>query len=68
MKTHHCPRNPDLPDPDDPWVEGGVAGCLFHGTDGRKQLGFKMGKADRRALDRAAGVVGEDRGGYIHAD
>lgn len=70
MKQHLCKDRPDFdPATDDGWVEGGVTGCPYHGHDGRKQLGYRPGKGDRRKADQAAGVVGVDRGhdqgGYI---
>lgn len=65
-RSHFCPNNPALKDTDDKWVEGVVAGCAHHGHKGERQRGYRMGKGDRRARDREAGVVGIDRGGYIH--
>jgi hypothetical protein len=62
VKQHHCPDNPDAVDG---WVEGPVVSCPLHGHSGAKQLGYLVGRGDRRKADREVGVVGVDRGTHI---
>ena len=68
MTQHLCTNRPDYdpegtPEQREKWIEGDVPPCPHHGHSGAKQLGFTLGKADRRALDREAGVVGKQSTG-----
>ena len=63
--SHLCRERPGFKDGDDPWADGPVVSCPYHDQRGRKQRGVRWGKSARRKLDREAGVVGKDRGGYI---
>ena len=76
MIQHLCKDRPGYVEGEsDPWVDGDVTPCPYHDVRGRKQLGYREGRGDRRKKDQAAGVVGVDRGynptrpsegGYIH--
>ena len=61
MKVHKCGG----PEADaDGWAEGGVNQCDQHGQRARNQPRHKSFQQKRR-MDRAAGVQGTQRGGYI---
>lgn len=61
MTTHKCSG----PEADETgWAEGGVNQCPHHGQRARTQTKFKSFQQKRR-MDRAAGVQGTHRGGYI---
>lgn len=48
------------------WEDGPVAKCPKHQKlDGKRRSVW--GRKEKRKLDKAAGVVGQDRGGYINA-
>lgn len=76
MTEHLCTDRPGYQKgADDPWVEGRLEECPHHGPRVSKQLGYREGRKDRAKKDKAAGVVGIDRGystdiknpgGYIH--
>jgi len=40
------------------WVDGPLSGCPYHGNPQRNQPPVKMGKKERRAMDKEAGVLG----------
>ena len=63
MKSHICTNHPDTPGE---WVEGTVSSCPYHGHSGRRQKPVRWGRIARAKMDRQAGVVGQDRGGYIN--
>lgn len=61
MRVHKC----DGPEADaDGWAPDKVDKCGHHGHSSRTQIVFKSRQTKRR-IDRATGVVGTDRGGYI---
>lgn len=49
----------------DGWAAGPVSACSKHEKN-YKRKPVKMGQQSRRKADKAAGVVGQDRGGYIN--
>lgn len=62
MATEHLCKN----HPTDPfsWQEGKATHCPHHRTI-RREPGIRLGRKERRKLDRQAGVVGTDRGEFI---
>jgi hypothetical protein len=61
MKVHKC----EGPEADaDGWAEGGVNQCSAHGQRARGTRTHRSFQQKRR-MDRAAGVQGTQRGGYI---
>jgi hypothetical protein len=51
------------------WAPGGVDQCKErqnHGQLAKNQTGVRWGRKVRAKADRAAGTVGQDRGGYIN--
>jgi hypothetical protein len=60
VRIHKC----DGPEAKDGWAEGKVDLCPEHGQRARTQIVFKS-RQTKRNIDRATGVVGTDRGGYI---
>lgn len=67
---HYCPNHPlvneDTTDDDDIiWQEGPTAACPYHDKN-RNRRPIKWGRKTRAKMDREAGVVGQDRGGYIN--
>lgn len=62
VREHFCDDHPDGRG----WQPGGVAECPFHKShSGQKQLGYRDGRKARAKADKQAGVIGDDRGGYI---
>jgi hypothetical protein len=59
--SHYCPENPE----GEKWEDGPVNGCPHHRKN-RNAQSIKWGRKARRNADREAGVVGIDRGDYIH--
>lgn len=63
--THICRQRPGFSTADDPWAEGAASQCAFHSKwSTMKQVRVK-GIQEKRARDKAAGVVGTQRTGYI---
>ena len=63
--SHICRGRPGFTEGDDPWTEGTVNSCPYHGQRVVNQTGVRWGKAARAKMDRETGVVGIDRGGHI---
>lgn len=58
MTSHFCPEEKR-------WKDGSVSSCPRH-EQRRNTQKNRMGRNDRRKLDRNAGVIGEDSGmGFI---
>jgi len=60
-KQHICRERPEykkLGGSQDPWTEGPLSGCPYHAQPNRNQTPVKMGKKERAAMDKAAGVLG----------
>lgn len=62
---HYCPEGPES---QDKWAAGSSDACPYHGSKLTPLLQVRMSGRDRRKADSAAGVVGQDRGGYIHSE
>ena len=50
---------------DGEWVDGPLKSCDLHGQRVHGMPKMRIGPKTRRNLDREAGQVGTDRGGYI---
>lgn len=59
--SHLCYEHPD----GKKWADGSVSGCPYH-EHNRAAPRVRMGRKERAALDKAAGVVGREGDGYIH--
>lgn len=66
-RQHFCPDYPDQSETSDGWRDGGVDQCSYHGSKLSTLTPVRMGAGDRRKADKAAGVIGQDRGSYINS-
>lgn len=57
-KQHLCRNRPHYRAGADPWLDGPVAGCPYHGRSTANARRVKMSKTDRAKADREAGVLG----------
>jgi len=62
--SHYCPNSPK-PDSDG-WQPGSSDNCPHHGSKLTTLAKVRMSGRDRAKADRAAGVIGQDRGDYIN--
>jgi len=62
-REHYCPDHPEAPG----WQPGSSEACTYHGGKLTTLTQVRMSGKDRRKADRAAGVVGQDRGSYINS-
>lgn len=60
---HYCPDHPEEPG----WQPGSSEGCSYHGMRLSNLTPVRMSGKERRKADKAAGTIGQDRGGYIHS-
>lgn len=58
VTSHFC-------DKADAWVDGPAAECKHHTKLTRNSGGWRWGPKIRAKMDREAGTVGTDRGGFI---
>lgn len=67
IKEHICRGRPGYKSKDDPWADGLVGACKYHGQKASRVRKIKgvHSKADGRAADRGAGVIGTQRDGFI---
>jgi len=68
-RQHYCPDYPDQEETSDGWREGASSDCPYHkgsNTTLKSMTKVRMSGRDRGKADKAAGVVGQDRGGYIN--
>ena len=59
--SHYCPEHPK----GERWEDGPVSACPHHRKN-RNAQSVRWGRRIRRKADQEAGVVGIDRGDYIH--
>lgn len=64
--SHLCIKHPEYEEGGDKWREGSVDSCPYHGQRVVNMTKVRMSAKDRAKQDRQAGVVGQDRGGYIN--
>jgi hypothetical protein len=56
MTQHYCDKE---------WVDGPAAACDKHERLPRNSGGWRWGRGIRSKMDKEAGTVGTDRGGFI---
>ena len=67
MATQHlCLEHPEREADGEKWRDGSVDSCSYHGQRVINQPKVRMSGRDRARADKAAGTVGQDRGGYIN--
>jgi len=52
----------------DPWVDGSVNQCPFHGPHNRNAKRVRWGKKARAKMDRETGSLGTDHGSHIRGN
>ena len=63
IKEHICRGRPGYKASDDPWAEGHIGSCPYHNHKGPRARKVKGVKGWRE--DKAAGVIGTQRDGFI---